>query len=95
MTRMVFAALLMMASNLAFADVLIIDEVRQVARMNLPGNGESKGNVESSLGSPSQKHQPVGDPPITRWDYKDYSVYFEYNLVLFTVLHPGAVIERS
>ena len=95
MTRMIFTALLMMASSLAFADVLMLDQVRQAARMDLPANGDSKSNVESRFGAPSRRHQPVGDPPISRWDYETYSVYFEYELVLFTVLHPGAVIEHS
>jgi hypothetical protein len=37
----------------------------------------------------------VGDPPITRWDYDGWSVYFEYDLVLFTVLHKGAVLDKQ
>ncbi|MDX1460084.1 MAG: hypothetical protein R3348_03425 [Xanthomonadales bacterium] len=95
MTRIVFMALLLLFSSLAVADVLILDEVRQVERMDLPENGKSKGEIESRFGSPEQKHAAVGDPPITRWDYENYSVYFEYDLVLFSVLHPGNVIDRS
>ena len=79
----------------ASADVLILDEVRQVEKMELPENGLSKTDVESKFGAPRQKQGPVGDPPISRWDYEGYSVYFEYDLVLFSVLHPGEVIEPS
>ncbi|MEJ2535159.1 MAG: hypothetical protein P8008_06760 [Gammaproteobacteria bacterium] len=79
----------------AVADVLIIDEVRQVEKMDLPENGQSKADVESRFGAPRQKQGPVGDPPISRWDYDGYSVYFEYELVLFSVLHPGEVIEPN
>lgn len=81
------------AAPAAFADVLLIDEVRQVERMDLPNNGLSKEDVETKFGAPRDKHGPVGDPPISRWDYETYSVYFEYDLVLFSVLHPGEVIE--
>ena len=95
MTRMVLAVLLGLAPAIAAADVLILDEVRQAAQMTLPENGQSKGVVESTFGAPREKHAAVGEPPITRWDYETYSVYFEHDLVLFTVLHPGAVIEKS
>jgi hypothetical protein len=63
--------------------------------MNLPANGQTKQAIETRYGSPAQKHNAVGDPPISRWDYDRYSVYFEYDLVLFSVLHPGNAIERS
>ena len=95
MTRIVFIAFLLLMSGMACADVLIIDEVRQVEKMDLPENGQSKANIESKFGTPAQKHQAVGDPPISRWDYGEYSVYFEYTLVLFSVLHPGNVVETS
>lgn len=95
MTRIVFIAFLLLSSGAVFADVLILDEVRQVARMNLPANGQTKSSIESNFGTPQRRHAAVGDPPISRWDYGKYSVYFEYNLVLFSVLHPGNVIEIS
>jgi hypothetical protein len=77
------------------ADVLIIDEVRQVERMNLPDNGVAKADVAAQFGEPREKHPGVGNPPISRWDYDTYSVYFEHDLVLFTVLHPGEVVDNS
>ena len=74
--------------------VLIIDEVRQAERMELPRNGQDKATVEAKFGAPVQKLAAVGEPPISSWKYDKYSVYFEYDRVLFTVLHPGAVIEK-
>ena len=76
-------------------DVLVLDEVRQVEKMDLPKNGLSKSEVESRFGTPSKRHDAVGEPPITRWDYDTYSVYFEYDLVLYTVLAEGQVIDRA
>ena len=46
--------------------------------------------VEASLGAPTQRHGPVGDPPITRWDYPGLAVFFEYDKVLHSVVIPGA-----
>jgi len=94
MTRIVLAFMLTFAFQAIYADVLIIDEVRQAERMELPKNGQNKATVEAKFGAPLQKLPAVGDPPISSWKYDTYSVYFEYDLVLFSVLHPGAVIEK-
>lgn len=95
MTRIVFIGFLLLAAPLAHADVLIIDEVRQVERLDLPKNGQDKSTVEARFGAPRARQAAVGDPPISRWDYETYSVYFEYDLVLYSVLSPGAPIEKS
>jgi len=94
MTRTVLAFMLALAFQVATADVLIIDEVRQAGRMELPKNGQNKAEIEAKFGAPVEKQSAVGDPPISNWKYDKYSVYFEYDLVLFSVLHPGAVIEK-
>lgn len=94
MTRTVLAFMLALAFQVATADVLIIDEVRQAERMELPKNGQSKADIEAKFGTPAERQSAVGDPPISSWKYDTYSVYFEYDLVLYAVLHPGAVIER-
>ena len=100
MTRMVLTLMLVFATGLtqigiAQADVLLIEEVRQSDRMNLPVNGISKDEVRARFGEPVDKLAAVGDPPITRWNYDSWSVYFEYELVLFIVLHKGAVIDKT
>ena len=94
MTRIVLAFMLTLTFQTLSADVLIIDEVRQAGRMDLPKNGQSKAVIEAKFGAPAQKTSAVGDPPISSWKYDKYSVYFEYELVLFSVLHPGVVIEK-
>ena len=95
MTRIVLALMLIFSTGLAQADVLLIEEVRQSERMNLPVNGISRDEVQARFGEPVSRLATVGDPPITRWNYASWSVYFEYELVLFTVLHKGAVIDRK
>jgi len=95
MTRMVLALMLVFSTGLAQADVLLIEEVRQSERMNLPVNGISRDEVQARFGEPVSRLAAVGNPPITRWNYASWSVYFEYELVLFTVLHKGAVIDKK
>ncbi len=75
------------------AEVLLIDEVIASKSMGLPDNGLSMEAVESRWGAPQQRLAAVGEPPITRWEYPDYSVYFEHNLVITSVLNSGAVIQ--
>ena len=69
------------------ADVLLIEEVRQAGTMDVPVNGMSRDDVRGRFGDPAKTHAAVGDPPISQWEYDGWSVYFEYDLVLFTVLH--------
>ena len=104
MTRMVLALMLpaMLAAGFGLlttgslsADVLLIEEVRQADRMELPTNGMKQTEVRDRFGAPVKTAAPVGDPPITRWDYNGWSVYFEYDLVLFTVLHKGQVLDDN
>ena len=94
MTRIVLTFMLALTFQSVNADVLLIEEVRQSNRMALPDNGLSKADVETKFGAPAEKRAAVGDPPISSWKYDTYSVYFEHDLVLFTVLHSGAVIEK-
>ena len=95
LTLMPTTAALLAPGAIVNADVLLIEEVRHAESMSLPTNGMNQEQVRASFGSPSQVHQPVGDPPITRWDYEQWSVYFEYDLVLFTVLKKGHVLVKN
>jgi len=53
----------------------------------LPQLGESKRSVLERFGLADEEHPAVGQPPITRWDYRSFSVYFEYDHVINSVLH--------
>jgi hypothetical protein len=52
-------------------------------------------NVEHIFGTPDEKQAPVGKPPITRWVYPGYVVYFEYNMVLHTVLKSAPFVDSK
>lgn len=100
MTRMVLALILAVFTGFTqlselSADVLLIEEVRQSDRMEVPVNGLNTADVRARFGEPVTIHSTVGDPPISRWEYDRWSVYFEYDIVLFTVLHKGEVLDKQ
>lgn len=47
--------------------------------------GLKKDAVTARLGEPVGIQGPVGDPAITRWEYADFYVYFEWDVALHTV----------
>lgn len=82
---------------LATADVLEISVSKQAGEMQgveRPVNGMSKEDVENRFGPPQEMSDPVGEPPISKWTYADYVVYFEYSTVIHTVFkHQPKVAE--
>ena len=77
-------------SPIVFADTVKIPVSKQPfadKKTAIPIAGASKSQVERNFGNPTRKFQPVGQPPITRWDYGQFTVYFEYDLVLHTVIN--------
>lgn len=52
---------------------------------NRPARGMSMEKVEATYGAPSNRVPAVGQPPITRWEYPGFVVYFENNLVIHAV----------
>lgn len=51
-----------------------------------PDRGQKQSFIISEYGEPLTKSLPIGSPPISHWDYPDFSVYFENNTVIRTVL---------
>lgn len=51
-----------------------------------PSRGMTQASVESRYGSPVSVQAPVGEPPITRWVYSDFVVFFEYDKVIHAVV---------
>ncbi len=60
---------------------------KQARKVEMPRRGMSMKQVEKKFGKPIKVIPPTGPtskarPPITRWVYDDYIVYFERNLVI-------------
>lgn len=51
----------------------------------LPARGADMNEVERVMGAPQQMLPPIGEPPITRWVYDDYTVYFEFDRMIHAV----------
>lgn len=52
---------------------------------NQPTRGMTEQSVEARFGEPVTRVAPVGDPPIARWEYPGFIVYFEYDRVIHSV----------
>lgn len=53
-----------------------------------PARGSSKAQVSNQFGTPNQQTASVGEPPISQWVYDGFTVYFEDDYVIHSVLHP-------
>lgn len=82
-SALALAALLAAAPG-AVADVLIIEKL-EAAKTEMPARGMTMDRVQSRFGAPLSVSGPVGDPPITRWDYANFVVVFEYRHVIHSV----------
>ena len=84
-------SLLLSASTISQAEVISItdpsyDVPNSAEGVLRPKQGMTMAHVEQQFGQPEQKIPAVGEPPITRWIYKDFNVFFEHNLVIHSVV---------
>ncbi len=69
------------------ADTLIVEglEAAQATRAERPARGMTMDQVTRRWGEPTGRDAAVGEPPITRWSYAGFVVYFEHQHVVHTV----------
>lgn len=85
-------ALMFLLASTAQADVLTTGEGAQRYRhASLPSRGLTMAQVEQRLGAPVSRLSPAGGdsavhPVIHRWQYNGFTVYFERDRVLHSVL---------
>ncbi|MFN3712895.1 MAG: hypothetical protein ACK4SX_04475 [Alcanivoracaceae bacterium] len=53
----------------------------------LPDRGMTQDSVRKQFGTPKRQVAPVGTPPISRWIYDGFTVYFEGNVSIHAVSH--------
>ena len=61
------------------------DNASRFEHAGKPSRGMTQGNVEAKFGQPAARQAAVGDPPISRWEYADFVVFFEYDRVIHAV----------
>jgi hypothetical protein len=74
-----------LAETISFGDGISVRD----STINRPSRGMSMTAVESRFGQPATRHNAVGQPPITRWDYPGFAVYFEHQYVIHAVVTGG------
>jgi hypothetical protein len=74
------------------AETIVVDDQVTVRDSNIdrPHGGMTMQAVEMRYGAPQERHSAVGKPPITRWDYPAFTVFFENDRVIHAVVNPGA-----
>lgn len=72
--------------GMAGADTLQLDGVAPGSDSARPTRGMTQASVESRYGTPVSRQAAVGEPPISRWDYQGFVVYFEYDRVIHAVI---------
>jgi len=79
-------ALALCAGSLQAENIRIpIGQQGQESSIAVPSTGMKKADVEAKFGAPNSKTEPVGNPPISRWSYDKFVVYFEYDHVVRSV----------
>ena len=59
---------------------------RERADIPVPESGMTMQQVEAKYGPARSTLPAVGDPPITRWQYDGFTVYFEHQRVIHSVI---------
>jgi len=69
------------------ADTLLLEDVAasQESAAQRPARGMTMEEVTGRWGEPAVKDAAVGEPPIVRWEYTGFIVYFESNAVIHSV----------
>ena len=74
-------------AGVAAGETLVVTEelTLRVAAGERPTRGMRMSAVEARFGAPQNRHATVGEPPITRWDYTGFAVFFEHDRVIHAV----------
>ena len=58
----------------------------ELSDVQAPTRGMTMDQVAVKFGAPVSKTPPVGKPPISRWEYPGFVVYFEHEHVIHSVV---------
>ncbi len=70
------------------AETIVVGDQVMVRQSEVPRpkGGMSMDEVQKHFGEPRERHAAVGTPPITRWDYDGFAVFFEKDRVIDAVV---------
>ncbi len=81
---------IVLAALLGFAPVAMADSdsiSAQASGTDLPRRGMNMEQVKAKFGAANEEMEAIGEPPISRWVYNDFTVYYEHQYVIHTVIH--------
>ena len=75
-------------ANPSQAEVVAVDSGIAVKESDVatPSRGMTMNEVSTKFGTPTNKVPAVGHPPISRWEYPGFVVYFENDHVIHSVV---------
>ena len=84
------AVLAVVLAGTAQAETIALDDQVMVRESDIarPARGMTMHAVEAKFGAPAARHEAIGEPPISRWDYHGFRVFFEKDRVIHAVVDP-------
>lgn len=86
----------------AQAQTLLTDRAQASPSAGVPARGQTMAQVEARFGAPTEKLAPVSgpnnraaNPPISRWVYPSFTVYFENSHVVSAVVNRAGPNEAG
>lgn len=86
--KTLIGCLLGLTAATTLANTLLIDgiQIDEQSASSRPKRGSTMATVEAQFGAPTQRAAAVGEPPITKWEYPGFTVVFEHDKVLHSVV---------
>lgn len=94
--KVFFLSLFLLLPTALLAETIVVPIGQQgmdKVNMERPAKGMTAEQVVAMFGEPLSWTEAVGIPPISRWVYTDYVVYFESDYVIHTVMNPKESAE--
>jgi hypothetical protein len=89
-SSIIAASIFLSLSPIANADVVSLVDSYEVPNSEQgvirPTRGMTMNTVMAKFGTAEQESAAVGEPPITKWTYPEFTVYFEQNIVIYSVV---------
>ena len=84
-SRFILVALLAVPTITLAQQIPAMQPAMDTELKTMPQRGVTKSVVQAEFGQPAEQIDAVGSPPISRWIYSDFTVYFEDERVVTAV----------
>lgn len=87
--KFIISITLLSSSTLALAETLTVPSysiANSTEGVLRPTRGMAMATVQQKFGHAEQTSSTIGEPPITKWTYSDFVVFFESDHVIHSVI---------